>query len=105
MSEAVTSDGGHLYRAFLISRWSQPTISSRLITIGQEYEDLLTESLAVDFDGTANGIEMPRLVAIMLVGAANHASRLHATHPGFDLQGENVAAVERIESIFRNKLV
>lgn len=54
-TDRVTQDdGGQGYREFLIQRWTQPLVSSQLVHIGHQYEDLLTESLARDFQMPAD---------------------------------------------------
>ena len=100
-TEKVTQDdGGESYRAYLLQRWRQPTVSSQLIRIGHQYEDLLTESLARDFGMSAEGIGLPRLAATALWGVNTHLQRLHATQLGFDLAGEVVAAIDLVEGQF-----
>jgi len=100
-TEKVTQeDGGQSYRAFLLQRWTQPLVSSQLIRIGHQYEDLLTESLARDFGMSADGIGTPRLVAITLWGVNAHVQRLHASQQAFDLMGEITAAIDAVEALF-----
>ena len=96
----MQEDGGEQYRQFLLQRWSPPLVSSQLIHIGHQYEDLLTESLARDFAMPADGTGTPRLVAIMLWGVNSHIQRLHATQPAFDLAVEAVAVIDSVESLF-----
>ena len=100
-TERVTQDdGGEQYRQFLLQRWSPPLVSSQLIHIGHQYEDLLTESLARDFAMPAEGIGTPRLVAVMLWGVNAHLHRLHASQAEFDLAHEAVAVIDAVESLF-----
>ncbi len=99
--ERVTQeDGGQQYRAFLLQRWTQPLVSSQLIRISHQYEDLLTESLAADFALPAEGTGTPRLVAIMLWGVNAHVQRLHASHAEFDLAKEAVVVIDAVEALF-----
>jgi AcrR family transcriptional regulator len=93
-------DGGQQFREFLLQRWTQPLVSSQLIRIGHEYEDLLTESLARDFALPADEINTARLVAVMLWGVNSHIQRLHARQPDFDLAREAVAVIESVEALF-----
>ena len=93
-------DGGEQFRAFLIQRWTQPLVSSQLIRIGHQYEDLLAESLAKDFAMANADIGTPRLVAIMLWGVNARIQRLHATQENFDLATEAVTAIDSVEALF-----
>ena len=97
---ATAEDGGQGYRAFLLQRWTQPLVSSQLIRIAHEYEDLLTESLARDFGIPADGVSTPRLVATMLWGVNAYVQRLHATQEEFDLVKELVGAIDAVEAQF-----
>ena len=98
--KVTQDDGGQGYRAFLLQRWTQPLVSSQLLRIGHQYEDLLTESLARDFGMPAGGVGTPRLVAAMLWGVHNHVQRLHASQEGFDLANEVIAAIDAVEALF-----
>lgn len=93
-------DGGLGYRAFLLQRWTQPLVSSHLIRIANQYEDLLTQSLAKDFAMPADGVSTPRLVATTLWGINAYVQRLHATQEGFDLVKEVTRAVDAVEVQF-----
>lgn len=99
-AKVTQEDGGRQYREFLLHRWSQPLVSSQLIHIGHQYEDLLTESLARDFAMPEQGVATPRLVAIMLWGVNAHIQRLHASQPDFDLTKEATAVIDSVESLF-----
>jgi len=100
-TEKVTQeDGGQGYRAFLLQRWTQPLVSSRLIRIANQYEDLLTESLAKDFGMPAAGVSTPRLVATMLWGINAYVQRMHATQEEFDLVREIIGAIDAVEAQF-----
>lgn len=100
-TQRVTQDdGGQGYREFLIQRWTQPLVSSQLVHIGHQYEDLLTESLARDFQMSASNVGTPRLVAIMLWGANSHIQRRHATIEDFDLAGEAIRTIDAVEALF-----
>ncbi len=104
-SRVTRDDGGQQYREFLLQRWTPQLVSSQLIRIGHEYEDLLTESLARDFGMPATGVDTPRLVAIMLWGVNAHVQRLHATRQDFDLAGEAVAAIDAVEALFGHLVI
>lgn len=99
-TRVTQDDGGQQYREFLLQRWTSQLVSSQLIRIGHEYEDLLTESLARDFQLSATGTGTPRLVAIMLWGVNAHVQRLHARNADFDLASEAVAVIDSVESLF-----
>ena len=96
----VTRDGGQQYRDYLIQRQQNPQVSAQLMDIATEYEDLLAESLADDFDMSADGLGAPRLVATMLWGANAFVVREHRADADHDLVGEVVAAVEKVEALF-----
>ncbi len=110
-TQRVTQDdGGEQYRQFLLQRWTPPLVSSQLIHIGHQYEDLLAESLAKDFapsgeeptpnTNTNDQVGTPRLVAIMLWGVNAHVQRLHASRADFDLAAEAVAVIDSVEALF-----
>ena len=104
-AKVIQGDGGEGYRAFLLQRWTQPLVSSQLIRIGHQYEDLLTESLARDFAMPAENAGTPRLVAIMLWGVNAHVQRLHASQEGFDLGKEIIQAIDAVEALFGHLVV
>ncbi len=93
-------DGGQGYRAFLLQRWTQPLVSSQLIRIAQQYEDLLTESLAKDFGVPSAGIGPPRLAATALWGINAYVQRLHASQEDFDLITQIIDAIDLVETQF-----
>lgn len=96
----AAQDGGEQIRKALRQRWGASTVSSRLIAIGHEYEDLLTESLAQDFKMPADDISTPRMVAIMLWGAHTHVLRQHAVLEDFDFPHHALAVVDETERLF-----
>ncbi len=96
----ATQDGGQRYRDFLVQRWGRSVVSTQLVRIGHEYEDLLTESLAKDFNMAADTIGTPRLVASMLWGVNGHVQRLYAAGKDIDLEHETVTAIDRVEELF-----
>lgn len=104
INRVTQDDGGRQYRDFLIQRWTSPLVSSQLIRIGQEYEDLLAESLARDFDNSAGGVDTARLAAIMLWGVNARVQRLYASQKNYDLAKESVAAVDAVENLFKHLL-
>ncbi len=93
-------EGGQNLRVFLRQRWSRHRVSPLLIRIAQQYEDLLTESLARDFGLPSIGVATPRLVAIMLWGVHSHVQRLYVDDEEFDLAKEVVVVVDSVESLF-----
>jgi len=100
VGKITQADGGRQFRKFLIQRWTPAMVSSKLIQIGHEYEDLLAESLAKDFDETDKTLDSPRLAAITLWGTHSHLQRLLATRPEFDLVSESMTALDSIEALF-----
>ena len=105
---AVTkNDGGQSYRETLHQQWRPPMIPSQLIRIGESYQDLLTEMLATDFGFSReeNQLDTPRLAAIALWGASSHTLKRYANEEGFDLVIEAVAAVGRVEAVFKPLLI
>ncbi len=104
VNRVTQEDGGRQYRDFLIQRWTSPLVSSQLIRIGQEYEDLLAQSLARDFDSSADGIDTARLAAIMLWGVNARVQRLHVSQKNYNLAKEAVAAVDAVENLFKHLL-
>ena len=95
---------GRQYRDFLIQRWSSALVSSQLIWIGQEYEDLLAASFTKDFGGTADNLEVARLAAITLWGANARIQRLHASQKDYDFAQQAVAAVDTVQKLFGHLL-
>jgi len=104
MATRLTRDDGGRLREFLRQRWSRQQVSPLLIRIGHQYEDLLTESLARDFNMPATGVDTPRLVAIMLWGVHSHVQRLYVRNEEFDLAKEVVEVVDSVESLFGHLL-
>lgn len=103
-TEVTKNDGGQQYREFLLHLYGPPTISSHIIRISQQYQDLLTTSLAKDFGEHVDTLATPRLVAIMLWGANAHVLRLHATQKNYDLMAGAVDAVDSVEKLFSHLL-
>ena len=104
VTRLTQEDGGRQYRDFLIQRWTSALVSSQLIRIGQEYEDLLAASFVRDFGGTADNLEVARLAAITLWGANSRVQRLHASQQGYDFAKQAVAAVDTVEKLFSHLL-
>jgi len=109
MLRAVTrleqADGVENYREQMIELSGPAFVSGHLIRIGLEYEDLLTESLARDFNMPAQGIGTPRLVAIMLWGVHSHVIRSHAKQEGFDFTSEAIRVIDSVEELFGHLVV
>ncbi|XOV83578.1 MAG: TetR/AcrR family transcriptional regulator [bacterium] len=97
-------DGARQYRDFLIQRWTSALVSSQLIRIGQEYEDLLAESFVKDFGGSSDNLEIARLAAITLWGANSRVQRLHASQNNYNFAQQAVAAVDTVEALFKDLL-
>lgn len=104
-AESVMTDGGKRYRKALRARAAVSSVSIRLLTIGQAYEDLLTDSLARDFQMAAERVSSPRLVATMLWGGNLHVVRCYAGEERFDLVAEAVRLVDTVEGMFRDLAV
>ncbi len=100
VTRVTQEDGGRQYRDFLIQRWSSALVSSQLIWIGQEYEDLLAASFREDFGGSADNLEVARLAAITLWGANARVQRLHASQKDYDLAQQAVDAVDKVQKLF-----
>ena len=100
----LSADGGEGYRQFLLETWGPPMVSTKLIKIGQEFEDLLAESLAKDFGLEAEeayrNTSAARLAAVLLWGANSYINRQHATQEGFDLVENVVPVVDAVQEHF-----
>lgn len=99
------ADGYKDFRALVRQQDRSPSIALRLHTINDEYENLLTASLAKDFDMDAVSERLPRLVACMLVAGNRHAYQRWAHEGGFDLIEEVVAVADEIAELFRGYVV
>ncbi len=104
VARITQEDGGRQYRDFLIQRWSSALVSSQLIRISQEYEDLLAASFTKDFGGTADNLEVARLAAITLWGANSRVQRLHANQKNYDFAQQTIAAVDTVQKLFSHLL-
>ncbi len=103
---ATAEDDGRSYREVLHHYLESPMVSSYLIQIGQEYQELLTESLKRDInlnDPQERG-ETARLIAITLWGANDMVQRRHERQEGFDLAHESVTMIDRIEQLYKHVL-
>jgi AcrR family transcriptional regulator len=98
-ASSVVDDGGDRYRRYLKSRAALPAVASRLKAIQDEYEDLLTASLARDFGETGERISTARLVAGMLLAGNSYVLRCYAAED-FDLAAEAVGVTTRVEALF-----
>jgi len=104
-AQSVSHDGGKRYRLFIQQRYSPPMVSSDILRMGNEYEDLLTESLARDFGMEEEPMGPPRLAAIMLWGANVRVMRLHAQPDSLDLVTSAVTTVDAVEAHFSHLLL
>ncbi len=85
----------------LIRRTSElPTVSTCILTMGYEYERLLTESLAADFHLDPVEDRLPRLVACMLWGANAEVARRYALEGDFDFIEEALAVANAVDELF-----
>lgn len=105
MSDEVSQDNGKAFRSLLRQRWGVATVSTQIIAIGNEYEDLLAESLARDFSVTSTtGVSQARLAAIALWAGSRHVTRRYASEDNFDLHSGAVGVVDSIEALFAHLL-
>jgi AcrR family transcriptional regulator len=74
-SQQVALDGGLNFMRYIHERESNPKLAAAVVEIGREYTDLLTASLAVDFQMDPVRDGFPNLVASMLWGGNAHAVR------------------------------
>ncbi len=99
------TDGYQKFRALVLQQNRSPSIALRLHTVNDEYEDLLTASLAKDFRMDASVDRLPRLVACMLVAGNRHAYQRWAHEGGFDLIEEVLAVADEVAELFRGYVV
>ena len=104
-AQSVNHDGGEGYRLLIQQRYSPPMVSSDILRMGNEYEDLLTQSLARDFGMPEEPMGQPRLAAIMLWGANIRMMRLHAQGESSDLVKSAVSTVDAVEAHFAHLLL
>ena len=105
MGTLASQDGGKRYRTLLRQRYGVATVSTHIIAIGHEYEDLLTQALARDFTVASTGSLSPaRLAAISMWGGNNHVTRRYATEDNVDLVAESVNVVDSVEALFAHLL-
>lgn len=93
------------FRELLRQQHRSPSIALRLHTLNDEYEDLLTASLAKDFRMDPVGDRLPRLVACMLVAGNRHVVNRWAQEGAFELAAELVAVADYVASLFRHHVV
>lgn len=105
VSDRVSQDDGKIFRSLVRQRWGIAMVSTHIIAIGHEYEDLLAESLARDFSvSNATGIGHARLAAVALFAGSNHVTRRYASEETIDLKSEAVGVVDSIEALFAHLL-
>lgn len=104
VGRAVGDDNGRSFRDALHYRDESPVIALQLHRGGREFEDLLAESFAKDllFDDTQERLDTARLIAITLYGTNNHVIRRYAEEDDFDLGRETVAAIDRVEQLYKH---
>ena len=93
------------FRELLRQQHRSPSIALRLHTLNDEYEDLLTASLAKDFRMDPVRDRLPRLVACMLVAGNRHVVNRWAEEGAFELAAELVAVADYVASLFRHHVV
>ncbi len=103
----LQSEAGGLsnFRALLREQHRSPSIALRLHTLNDEYENLLTASLAGDFGVDPESDRLPRLVACMLVAGNRHVANRWAEDGAFGLADEAVAVANQVESLFEHHVV
>ena len=103
----LQSEAGGLseLRALLRQQHRSPSIALRLHTLNDEYENMLTASLANDFGMDAERDLLPRLVACMLVAGNRHVANRWAEDGAFELVDELVAVASHVESLFEHHIV
>ena len=92
-------------RTLVRQQHRSPSIALRLHTLNDEYEDLLTTSLANDFGVDPARDRLPRLVACMLVAGNRHAMNRWALEGGFDLAEEVLAVADHVAALFEHHVV
>ena len=102
--EAQTRGLEH-YRELVRQTDRSPSVALRLHTIMDEYEDLLTTSLVVDFGMDPDRDRLPRLVACMLVGGNRDVVRRYAETGDFDLAEECVEVANSVALMFEQYVV
>ena len=93
------------FRALVRQQHRSPSIALRLHTLNDEYGDLLTASLAKDFDVDPETNRLPRLVACMLVAGNRHVVNQWALEGAFDLADEAVAVADHVARLFQHHVV
>lgn len=99
------SRGLEHYRELVRPTDRSPSVALRLHTIRDEYEDLLTASLAMDFAMDPERERLPRLVACMLVGGNRDVARRYAETGDFDLAEECLAVADSVALMFEQYIV
>ena len=106
IAELGRQAGGYRnFQALVRQQNSSPSIALRVHTVNDDYEDLLTASLARDFGMDAERDRLPRLVASMLVAGNRHACQRWAHDGGFDLLEEALAVADEVAELFRGYVV
>jgi hypothetical protein len=82
---------------------SQAMLASNWL-LHMQYQDLLTESLAEDFQMDAKGIGYPRLVAGMLTAGHIHVLRRYIDRET-DVRAEARRVVDMVEADYRNLVI
>ncbi len=101
----VTRDGGERYRRRVRAFYADPAMSTTLVHIWAQYEDLLTRGLAADLGVSAEHDPLPRLVACMLWSANLNANRRWAhSDTAQSLSDVCVAAVDDVIVLFGDRL-
>jgi len=103
-NELITDKNHHGYREHLQLRASSYSVLGSLWAIQAEYEQLLTESLAIDFNLPAEGCSTPRLVAGMLLAGHGYVVRRYELQE-IDYKTECLEAVDSVRALFAHLIV
>ena len=100
------SEGG-LARYREVSRQLEfsPAIYGRLVLAHEEYDALLSESLAADFGLNPEQDRLPRLVGCMLFAVHRDAVRTWGNGAKFDLEEELLARADAVAELFDSHLI
>ncbi len=107
MSKAIdilTEDGGEGYRSHIRMRNASPPVLGAMWAIHAAYEDLLTESLARDFDMPSEGVSLPRLVAGMLMSGNSHVLRSFDKNPDMDLKAQTLSVIDTVREMYKHRI-
>ena len=104
MTDHLTRDGGDRYRRHLRIRHASPTLLGTSRQIQSEYEDLLANSLAHDFQVENKGVCLPRLVAGMLMAGNGYVLRQFDLGEA-DLKAETLQVIDQVYAQYADQIV